>query len=178
METTTRSLGSDAASVRKAARPIAAPADYDPLVEMAGTAQCVLIGEASHGTHEFYAARAELTRRLIAEKGFRAIALEADWPDTFRVHRFVTGREQAKSAEEALRDFRRFPAWMWRNTVVAEFVSWLRDWNARNNNSAGIYGMDLYSMHRSIESVLEYLEKNDPTAARRARDRYACFEHF
>jgi erythromycin esterase-like protein len=172
------SLERDAAIVHSAARCVTASADYDPLLEMAGTAECVLIGEASHGTHEFYATRAHLTRRLIAERGFRAVALEADWPDTFRVHRFVTGREQSPTAEEALRDFRRFPAWMWRNTVVAEFVTWLRQWNARNNNSAGLYGMDLYSMHRSIESVLEYLGKNDPAAARRARDRYACFEHF
>jgi erythromycin esterase-like protein len=178
MKTTSSSVEHDAAIVRSAARRINNPADCDPLVEMAASAQCVLIGEASHGTHEFYAARADLTRRLIAEKGFRAIALEADWPDTFRIHRFVTGREQATSAEEALRDFRRFPAWMWRNTVMVEFVTWLREWNARNDNAAGIYGMDLYSMHRSIESVVEYLEKNDPAAARRARDRYACFEHF
>jgi erythromycin esterase-like protein len=178
MKATSRSLESDAAVIRSAARRITASADYDALIEMAGAAQCVLIGEASHGTHEFYATRADLTRRLIAEKGFRAIALEGDWPDTFRIHRFVTGREQAKSAEEALRDFRRFPAWMWRNSVMVEFVTWLREWNARNDNAAGIYGMDLYSMHRSIESVLEYLEKNDPAAARRARDRYACFEHF
>src|SRR3982750_1822697 len=109
----------DAAAVREAAHSVAE--GYDALLKSAATAQCVLIGEASHGTHEFYATRAELTRRLIAEKGFRAVALEADWPDTFRVHRFVTGREQSRTAEEALRDFRRFPAWMWRNTVMAEF---------------------------------------------------------
>jgi erythromycin esterase-like protein len=178
MNTTAGPVKHDAGIVRTAARRINEPADCDPLMEMAGSAQCVLIGEASHGTHEFYATRADLTRRLIAEKGFRAIALEADWPDTFRIHRFVTGREQANSAEEALRDFRRFPAWMWRNTVMVEFVTWLREWNARNDKAAGIYGMDLYSMHRSIESILEYLENNDPAAARRARDRYACFEHF
>src|SRR5438270_10759975 len=180
MKTIPGSIEQGAAIVRSAARHISNPNDYDSLVDIAASAQCVLIGEASHGTHEFYATRADLTRSLVAEKGFRAIALEADWPDTFRVHRFVTGREQANSAEEALRDFRRFPAWMWRNTVMVEFVAWLREWNAHNNNSnaAGIYGIDLYSMHRSIESVLEYLEKNDPAAARRARDRYACFEHF
>ncbi len=115
----TGALNHDAAVVRAAAHRIDAPADYNPLVDLAGTAQCVLIREASHGTHEFYATRADLTRRLIVEKGFRAVALEADWPDTFRVHRFVTGRERASTAEEALRDFRRFPGWMWRNTIVA-----------------------------------------------------------
>src|SRR5205814_8661526 len=97
---------------------------------------------------------------------------------TYRVHRFVTGRENAADAEKALADFRRFPAWMWRNTVMVEFVDWLRQWNAEQGNAVGIYGMDLYSMHSSIESVLRYLDKNDPAAARRARDRYACFEHF
>ena len=172
------SLDQDAAVIRSAARAIEGPGEYNPLVELAGAAQCVLIGEASHGTHEFYATRAHLTRRLIVDKGFRAVALEADWPDTFRVHRFVTGREHADTAEEALRDFRRFPAWMWRNTVMADFVAWLRKWNRHNQNAAGIYGLDLYSMHRSIESVLDYLEKNDPVAARRARVRYGCFEHF
>src|SRR5207244_1614486 len=120
-------LDKEAAVIARAARALTTDADYDSLVAMAGEAQCVLIGEASHGTREFYATRADLTRRLIAEKGFRAVALEADWPDTFRVHRFVTGRERASTAEEALRDFRRFPAWMWRNTVVAQFVDWLKE---------------------------------------------------
>lgn len=171
----------DAAVLRAEARPIKSDADYDGLVQMAGDAQCVLIGEASHGTHEFYETRAGLTRRLIEEKGFRGIALEADWPDSFRVHRFVTGRGEDRSASEALSDFRRFPAWMWRNTVVVEFVEWLRSWNARSaskENAAGFYGMDLYSMHTSIEAVLVYLDKVDPQAARRARHRYACFDHF
>ncbi|MFN2509718.1 MAG: erythromycin esterase family protein, partial [Chthoniobacterales bacterium] len=174
------SLDRDAAIVAAEARTIARDGDYDALVKLAGEAQCVLIGEASHGTHEFYATRAELTRRLIEEKGFRAVALEADWPDTFRVHRFVTGRDEASSAADALGDFRRFPAWMWRNTVVLEFVAWLHQWNAhrRGRALAGFYGIDLYSMHSSIESVLSYLDGTDPTAARRARDRYACFEHF
>ena len=97
------SLDQDAAVIRSAARAIDSSGEYDSLVELAGAAQCVLIGEASHGTHEFYATRAHLTRRLIVDKGFRAVALEADWPDTFRVHRFVTGREHADTAEEALR---------------------------------------------------------------------------
>jgi len=106
--------------------------------------------------------------------------LEADWPDTFRVHRYVSGRSEDENANIALSDFRRFPAWMWRNTVVLEFVEWLRGWNLRRplEERAGFYGLDLYSMHSSIESVLGYLAKVDPEAARRARNRYACFEHF
>ncbi len=174
------SLRQDAEIIRAAAREVSAASDHDALVQQASEAQCVLIGEASHGTQEFYATRAELTRRLIAEHGFRAVALEADWPDSFRVHSYVTGRENFADADEALRDFQRFPGWMWRNTVVVEFVEWLRQWNARRplKQRAGIFGLDLYSMHTSIESVLSYLDKVDPSAARRARDRYGCFEHF
>ena len=174
-------LQRDAAIVAQAARRVSSAVDYDALIERAGEAQLVLIGEASHGTHEFYATRAELTKRLIDEKGFRAVALEADWPDSFRAHRFVTGRSEDASEAEALSDFQRFPAWMWRNTVVVEFIEWLRAWNGRagaEKGLAGIYGLDLYSMHTSIESVLGYLDKTDPHEARRARHRYACFEHF
>src|SRR5881227_89888 len=172
-------LDNEAAVIAGVARALATNADYDSLVGMAGEAQCVLIGEASHGTHEFYAIRAALTRRLIEEKGFRAVALEADWPDSFCVHRFVTGRSDDTRASEALSDFRRFPSWMWRNTVVVDFVEWLGQWNARNkDNLAGFYGLDLYSLHTSIEAVLNYLNKIDPAAARRARLRYACFDHF
>ncbi|HZE58199.1 MAG TPA: erythromycin esterase family protein [Chthoniobacterales bacterium] len=174
-----RSLEDDAAVVRAAARPVAE--GYEALLESASTAQCVLIGEASHGTHEFYSTRAELTRRLIDEHEFRAVAVEADWPDSFRVHRFVTGRGDDKNANEALSDFRRFPGWMWRNTVVVEFVEWLREWNLRRGSekdAAGFYGLDLYSMHTSIEAVLSYLDKVDPASAKRARHRYGCFDHF
>jgi erythromycin esterase-like protein len=174
-------LPADAAAIRAAARPIADDADFDPLVELAGAARCVLIGEASHGTQEFYETRAALTKRLIDGKGFHGVALEADWPDTFRVHRFVTGRSNDRSAKEALSDFRRFPSWMWRNTVVVEFVEWLRAWNARRSSAAeraGFFGLDLYSMHASIGAVVEYLNKVDPVAAQRARYRYSCFDHF
>src|SRR5947207_4038734 len=172
-------LDKEAAVIARAARALTTDADYDSLVAMAGEAQCVLIGEASHGTREFYAIRAALTRRLIEEKGFRAVALEADWPDSFCVHRFVTGRSDDTRASEALSDFRRFPSWMWRNTVVVDFVECLRHWNARNkDNLAGFYGLDLYSLHTSIEAVLNYLNNIDPAAAPRARLRYACFDHF
>jgi erythromycin esterase-like protein len=173
------SLEHDAAVVRAVARPVGD--GYEALLESASTAQCVLIGEASHGTHEFYSTRAELTRRLIDEHEFRAVAVEADWPDSFRVHRFVTGRGEDKNANEALSDFRRFPGWMWRNTVVVEFVEWLRKWNSgrgSKKDAAGFYGLDLYSMHTSIEAVLSYLDKVDPASAKRARHRYGCFDHF
>ena len=177
----TLTLSHEAGILAQSAQRISTAADYDPLIELAGEAQFVLIGEASHGTHDFYAPRAELTRRLIDEKGFRIVALEADWPDMLRVHRYVTGRANERGAAEALGDFRRFPAWMWRNTVMVEFVNLLRGWNLhpdRKNDRAGIFGMDLYSMHASMESVLGYLDKVDSEAARRARRRYSCFEHF
>src|SRR5438132_13061143 len=151
-------LEHDATIIRTAARAVCNSSDFEPLIQLAGEAQCVLIGEASHGTHEFYETRAELTRRLIEEKKFRGVALEADWPDSFRVHRFVTGRGEDKSTPEALNDFRRFPSWMWRNTVVVKFIEWLRAWNGRGaseDDLAGFYGLDLYSMHTSIGAVLE-----------------------
>lgn len=153
----------------------------DVLFEWVGDARFVLFGEASHGTHEFYAARAEMTKRLIEHKGFRAVVIEGDWPDAYRVNRYVLGRGDDGSAEQALRGFERFPAWMWRNTVVSDFVGWLREHNARTaapHERTGFYGMDLYSLYRSAEDVIRYLDEVDPGAARRARERYSCFEQY
>jgi erythromycin esterase-like protein len=151
----------------------------DEILALVGDARFVLIGEASHGTHEFYRCRASITKRLIAEKGFSAVAVEADFPDAYRVNRFVRGIGGDRDADEALRDFGRFPLWMWRNTEVLDFVEWLKDFNANKplTNQAGFYGIDLYSLHASMEAVLEYLDKIDPEAARRARSRYSCFDH-
>jgi len=157
------------------------PRDYDPLLDRIGDASVVLLGEASHGTHEFYRIRAEITRRLIAEHGFSAIAVEADWPDAYRVNRFVRGRSDDRDAETALSGFERFPTWMWRNRDVVDFVTWLRAYNegsGKVRNGAGFYGLDLYSLMASADAVVRYLERNDPEAARRARRRYACFDHF
>jgi erythromycin esterase-like protein len=170
----------DIKDLRAAAHPVTDFTDYEELVKLAAPARYVLIGEASHGTREFYETRAALTRRLIEQHGFRGVAIEADWPDTFRAHRYARGRGDDRAAEEALRDFRRFPSWMWRNHVMVEFLEWLRDWNRGNGSDgpAGIYGMDLYSLHGSIEAVLDYLDRTDSGAARRARARYGCFEDF
>ena len=153
---------------------------FEALVNAIGDARVVLIGEASHGTHEFYRTRAELTRELIARRGFNVIAVEADWPDAYRVNRWVRGASDDSSAEQALGDFVRFPRWMWRNTDVVEFTAWLRERNLRTPEAerVGFYGLDLYSLHRSIEAVLAYLGKVDPEDARRARERYSCFEMF
>jgi erythromycin esterase-like protein/predicted phosphoribosyltransferase len=155
--------------------------DYDPLMDRIGDARFVLLGEASHGTHEFYRERAEITKRLVTEKGFTAVALEADWPDAYRVNRYVRGVGDDVDAVEALADFRRFPTWMWRNTDVVAFIEWLRarnDEQTPNHAKAGFYGLDLYSLHASMKAVLRYLEKIDPAAAQRARERYACFDQF
>ena len=154
--------------------------DFDPLLELAGDARLVLLGEASHGTHEFYRIRGEITKRLIRERGFRAIAVEADWPDAFRVNRFVRGRGRDADAAEALSDFQRFPQWMWRNAEILDFVGWLRSHNdsVPDDEQVGFYGMDLYSLHRSMAAVLDYLRTVDPEAALRAQERYACFDQY
>ncbi|MGO9153997.1 erythromycin esterase family protein [Mycobacterium sp.] len=151
------------------------------LDELIGDARIVLIGESSHGTHEFYEARAEITKWLIEQKGFNAVAAEADWPDAYRVNRYVRGLGGDSSVEEALQGFERFPAWMWRNVVVRDFAQWLRWHNQRcatdGARQSGFYGLDLYSLHRSMHEVIAYLDTVDPTAAARARGRYACFDH-
>jgi erythromycin esterase-like protein len=140
----------------------------------------VLIGEASHGTHEFYQHRADLTRALIARKGFNLVAVEADWPDAYRINRWVRLAGHDVTARDTLGDFTRFPRWMWRNHVVVDFVNWLRGWNERQpaDQRTGFYGLDLYSLHRSIEHVVDYLRKVDPGAVPRAKERYACFDVF
>jgi erythromycin esterase-like protein len=141
---------SDIDLVRKATLPLGSREDFEPLLTAIGETGLVLIGEASHGTHEFYRVRAEITKRLLAEKGFGALA-----------------------------GFRRFPTWMWRNTDVLDFVDWLRAFNeGKGDRAAGFYGLDLYSLHASMEAVLGYLDTVDAAAARRARERYACFDHF
>ena len=153
----------------------------DVLDDLIGDARVVLIGESSHGTHEFYEARAEITKWLIENKGFNAVAAEADWPDAYRVNRYARGLGGDATPEEALRGFERFPAWMWRNSVVRDFVGWLRWHNGRRvaegGRQTGFYGLDLYSLHRSMREVIGYLDTVDAKAAARARARYACFDH-
>jgi erythromycin esterase-like protein len=168
-------------AVREAAHPLkGASMDYDPLMRLVGDARFVLLGEASHGTHEFYRERAQITKRLIQEKGFTAVAVEADWPDAYRVNRYVRGRGGDAEAVDAFVGFKRFPTWMWRNADVLDFTGWLRAHNdsLSSGHKVGFYGLDLYSLHASMEAVLNYLDKIDPEAAKRARHRYSCFDHF
>ena len=174
--------GSPTDTVRENAHRLLGTAqDYDPLMNLIGNARFVLLGEASHGTHEFYHERAHITQRLIEEKGFTAVAVEADWPDAYRVNRYVREASKDTFAIEALADFKRFPTWMWRNTDVVEFLEWLRTYNSARpsrGKQAGFYGLDLYSLRASMDAVLRYLEKVDPESAKVARTRYACFDQF
>jgi erythromycin esterase-like protein len=167
--------------IRRAARWFEAdPNGFGPLLDSIGDASFVLIGEASHGTHEFYRTRAELTKALVERKGFNVIAVEADWPDAYRANRWAQHTSADPDAETALSDFARFPRWMWRNRDVVEFLEWLHTYNVRRSapKRTGFYGLDLYSLHASMDAVLTYLRKVDPEAAERARYRYSCFEDF
>jgi erythromycin esterase-like protein len=154
--------------------------DYDGLLELIGDARFVLLGEATHGSHEFYEQRARITERLIGEKGFTAVAVEADWPDAYRVNRYVRAEGDDRDAVGALGGFQRFPSWMWRNDDVVNFVDWLRAHNDTQaaEARAGFYGLDLYSLFTSMDEVLRYLDNVDPAAAHEARKRYACFDHY
>jgi erythromycin esterase-like protein len=163
----------------RAARPLTgAPGDHDELIHSVKDARVVLLGEASHGTHEFYRQRAVISKRLIGEHGFRAVAVEADWPDAYRVNRWIHGATEDGDAEQALRGFERFPAWMWRNADVLDFVGWLRDQRERSGSDVSFFGLDLYSLFRSVRCVIEHLERIAPDEAAAARERYACFDRF
>ncbi|MBB3219397.1 erythromycin esterase family protein [Pseudoduganella umbonata] len=163
------------------ARPLSAGEDFDYLLESIGDASIVLLGEATHGTREFYRLRAEISKRLIVEKGFDAIAVEADWPDALRVSRYVQHGGDDMTAEGALSGYKRFPQWMWRNHEIVDLVNWLRLHNAHVASSVrrvGFYGLDLYSLRQSMDAVIAYLDKEDPEAADRARQRYGCIDHM
>jgi erythromycin esterase-like protein len=167
----------EVAAVAAAARPLRGdPDDHDELLARMGDADVVLLGEPSHGTHEVYAERAEITRRLIEEAGFSGVAIEGDWPDAWRADRYVRGIGEDATPAEALAEFDAFPEWMWRNEVVADLVGWLRERNAGlpYAEQAGIYGLDLYSLPESTVAVAEELRPIDAAAAAQADRRYAC----
>lgn len=163
------------------ATPLEHAGDLDPLLDRIGDARIVMLGEATHGTSEFYTWRTEITRRLVLEKGFSFLAVEGDWPDCYRVNRFVKARPgSGDSAQAVLHDFARWPTWMWANREVADLVHWLRDLNAQRPEPArvGFYGLDVYSLWESMAAVIEYLERMDPEAAAVARRAYTCFEPY
>jgi len=167
--------------VRALARPLTTIADLDPLLERARSARYVCIGEASHGTHEYYQWRAELSRRLIEEQGFRWIGVEGDWPDCWRINRWVRGLEhQDLDARGVLARFERWPTWMWANAEVADFLDWLRGWNEGRSpaEQVGFYGLDVYSLWDSLRVILEWLTEHAPDALPDALRAWRCFAPF
>jgi erythromycin esterase len=158
------------------ARPLRDDGDLDVLLDRAGDVRVVLIGEASHGTHEFYAWRDHLTRRLIAERGFGLVAVEGDWPDCARVDAAVL--QEAGDPRAALRAYERWPTWMWANEEVVDFARWLRDFNVATGRAVGFHGLDLYSLWESLHEVLLWLRENDPEGVPAALQAYRCFEPF
>ena len=162
--------------LHNAAEPLPDPANahaFGKVFDRFGSARIVLLGEATHGTSEFYRARAAITRRLVEEHGFSIVAVEADWPDAARIDDYVRHRAPRPRRGDA---FVRFPTWMWRNLEVLEFADWLRDHNEKRaeRDRTSFHGLDVYSLGESIHAVLTYLESTDPAAANRARERYAC----
>jgi erythromycin esterase-like protein len=167
--------------VQALARPLRGEADLDPLLERIGEARIVAIGEASHGTHEYYAWRAALTRRLIGERGFRFVAVEGDWPDCYRVNRSVRLREGAdEDPRDALDAFARWPTWMWANDDVVDFCRWLRGYNASRPEvqRAGFYGIDVYSLWDSMQGLVAWLREHEPQHVGTAVQALRCFEPF
>lgn len=161
--------------------PLRSPADLDPLMERIGDARIVAVGEASHGTHEYYAWRAALTRRLIEERGFSFVAVEGDWPDCYRVNRSVRLRDGADAdPRDALDAFARWPTWMWANDDVVEFCRWLRGVNAGRpqEERVGFYGLDVYSLWESMQELIGWLERYEPEHVPQAMRALRCFEPF
>ncbi|HEX4681794.1 MAG TPA: erythromycin esterase family protein [Gemmatimonadaceae bacterium] len=170
-----------AAALARIARPLRTPSDLDPLIDAIGDARFALLGEASHGTSEFYTWRAELSKRLIEEHGFSFIAVEGDWPDCYQVNRYVKGTSAtASSAYEVLHAFERWPTWMWANREVVELTEWMRALNRgkAEERKVGFYGLDVYSLWDSMRAVTQYLERVDPQLAATARRAYNCFEPY
>ena len=161
--------------------PLKSDHDLDPLMDRIGDARCVMLGEATHGTHEYYTWRTAISKRLIEEKDFNFIAVEGDWPDCYRLNRYIKGyADQDKTANRLLHDFRRWPTWMWANWEIDALLNWLKDHNAGKptNKRVGFYGLDVYSLWESMEALVTYLQTNDPKAAELAKKAIRCFEPF
>ncbi len=169
------------AGLERIAKPLNSVADLEPILDAVGDATFVLLGEASHGTSEFYTWRTELSKRLIADHGFSFIGVEGDWPDCYRVNRYVKGmRDSGACASDVLHAFDRWPTWMWANREVVALAEWMRAHNQSlgDEQRAGFYGLDVYSLWDSMRAVTEYLERLDPELARSAVRAYNCFEPY
>ena len=153
--------------------------DLDPVLERVGNAHYVLLGEASHGTHEYYTWRTKISKRLIHEKGFNFIAVEGDWPDCYTMNRYIKNYDKTdKNASELLYHFERWPSWMWANWEVVALLEWLKNYNSGRQKKIGFYGLDVYSLWESMQVIISYLENNYPEAAASAKDAYRCFEPY
>jgi len=171
----------DARALRAAAMPLESAVDLDPLIERIGAARYVLLGEASHGTSEYYTWRTEITKRLVVEKGFSFIGVEGDWPDCYRVNRYVKGYpDSGDTAEGVLHEYERWPTWMWANREIVTLAEWLREHNpsVADTERVGFYGLDVYSLWESMHAVVAYLERIDPKLAHGARRAYGCFDGY
>ncbi|MDT0650306.1 erythromycin esterase family protein [Autumnicola edwardsiae] len=155
--------------------------DLDPLLERIGDSKYVLLGEASHGTHEYYTWRAQISKRLIEEKGFSFIAVEGDWPDCYKINKWIKNYpDSGEKIQDVLKEFNRWPTWMWANWEIAAFANWLKNYNSKLTDSKkiGFYGLDVYSLWDSMEILVDYLEKEDPETAKIAKNAFRCFEPY
>jgi erythromycin esterase len=170
-----------ATQIKGASHKLETEDDLDLLLSEIGNSRYVLLGEASHGTHEYYTWRAKLSKRLIREKGFSMIAVEGDWPDCYRLNRYVKGyHESGKSAKDVLQAFNRWPTWMWANWEIAALAEWLRDHNKNipAGKKVGFYGLDVYSLWESMEAIFDFLKQKDPSALNSVQKAMDCFEPF
>ncbi|MFL5764669.1 MAG: erythromycin esterase family protein [Bacteroidia bacterium] len=165
--------------IEKIASPLRDGKSLDTLMEAIGNSHYVLLGEASHGTHEYYTWRTAITKRLIKEKGFSFIAVEGDWPDCYRVNRYIKGYpDSGTAASDVLHSFNRWPTWMWGNWETVALAEWLKEYNTTAEKKIGFYGLDVYSLWESMEAIKEYLEKNDPSAVEIVKKTMDCFEPY
>jgi erythromycin esterase len=166
--------------IRERAYPLHQPADLDTLINKIGDARIVMLGEASHGTHEYYTWRAHITKRLIKEKGFSFIAVEGDWPDCYSLNRYVKQYVSDKKAFDVLNEFKRWPTWMWANWEIVALAEWLYNHNKHLplNKKIGFYGLDVYSLWDSMEEIKQYLQRVDPAALEVAQEAFKCFEPY
>ncbi len=168
-------------SIRNWSYPLEKMEDLAPLYKRIGDARIVMLGEASHGTSEYYSWRAHITKKLIEEKGFNLIAVEGDWPDCYRLNRYIKNYPgSGKNAVEVLREFNRWPTWMWANWEVVALAEWLQQYNRHlpAGKKTGFYGLDVYSLWESMESIMKYLQKTDPGALEIAEEAFQCFEPY
>lgn len=173
-------INAAADTIRGKARPLLNPADLDPLLQRIGDARIVMLGEASHGTHEYYTWRSHISKRLITEKGFAFIAVEGDWPDCYRLNRYIKGYTAEKTAAEVLRSFDRWPTWMWANWEIAALAEWLKGYNTKvaRSKQIGFYGLDVYSLWESLEAVMAFVKREAPRALETAQKAFHCFQPY